>query len=56
MFYVDDYTQWKLCDVEGEDPTCSDQYGYKTDVRESYFPCLCLCLWLILFCLELGSA
>lgn len=32
VFYVDDYTQWKLCDVEGEDPTCSDQYGYKTDV------------------------
>jgi len=32
VFYVDDYTQWKLCDFEGEDPTCSDQYGYKTDV------------------------
>lgn len=26
IFYTKNYDQWKLCSVEGEDKTCSDQY------------------------------
>lgn len=26
IFYVEEYTKWKLCNAEGEDKSCSDQY------------------------------
>lgn len=32
VFYKLDYNDWKLCDVEGEDESCSDQYVVDADV------------------------
>eukprot|EP01040_Poterioochromonas_malhamensis_P010694 gene10694-11650_t len=32
VFYTSDYKQWKLCNAEGEDSSCSDQYAVDLNV------------------------
>jgi hypothetical protein len=32
VFYTSDYHDWKLCNWEGEDESCSDQYAVDLDV------------------------
>eukprot|EP00428_Durinskia_dybowskii_P083447 CAMPEP_0170420110 /NCGR_PEP_ID=MMETSP0117_2-20130122/35164_1 /TAXON_ID=400756 /ORGANISM="Durinskia baltica, Strain CSIRO CS-38" /LENGTH=222 /DNA_ID=CAMNT_0010678519 /DNA_START=248 /DNA_END=916 /DNA_ORIENTATION=- len=32
VFYTSDYKDWKLCDFDGEDSSCSDQYEVDLDV------------------------
>jgi predicted lipase len=32
VFYTSNYNNWKLCSIEGEDPSCSDQYTVALDV------------------------
>jgi hypothetical protein len=35
VFYTTDYHDWKLCNYDGEDTTCSDQYIANLDVGTS---------------------
>ena len=32
VFYEKDYNDWRLCSMEGEDESCSDQYAVDADV------------------------
>lgn len=32
VFYVDDYNDYKVCSIEGEDQSCSDQYALDLNV------------------------